>query len=172
MRMYSIEERQRGRKRKTDGNYASKYYDPDKAHEYYMKHRKLKGDSSSSSDDDSSSSSTKKSSTKKSSTKKSTEEKDLLAKAKDAIDNNIADLKGTVADWVDKQNELIDNETDSKKKKAIRNRIKAVKREMNKQIRAAKKLYRQWKSAYTNGTIKEFAASQAAKEESKDDEQK
>lgn len=31
----------RGRKRKT-GPYASKYYDPDKAHEYYMKHRKLK----------------------------------------------------------------------------------------------------------------------------------
>ena len=36
-----LEERQRGRKRKTDGSYASPYYDPDKAHEYYMKHRKL-----------------------------------------------------------------------------------------------------------------------------------
>lgn len=39
-----IEERQRGRKRKTDGNYASQYYDPDKAHEYYLKHRRLKLD--------------------------------------------------------------------------------------------------------------------------------
>lgn len=38
-------------------HYASEYYDPQKAHEYYMEHRKLKGRSGSGSDSSSSSSS-------------------------------------------------------------------------------------------------------------------
>lgn len=38
-------------------HYASEYYDPVKAHEYYMEHRKLKGRESSGSNDNSSSSS-------------------------------------------------------------------------------------------------------------------
>lgn len=157
-----IEERQRGRKRKTSGSYASKYYDPDKAHEYYMKHRKLAAIKNGSS----SSSSKKKSSSKKSSSKKSsstnTKAKTILNQAKEAIDNNIATLRDTVADWEDTQQELIDNAKTSEEKAAIRKRIRAVKREMNKQIRAARALYRQYKSAYSAGNIEKFAADQAA----------
>lgn len=169
-----LEERQRGRKRKTDGNYASKYYDPDKAHEYYMKHRKLQAIKNGTNKKK------KKSSGKKSSSRKTTKktgysekEKQILQNAKNAVDSNIADLKDTVADWVDKQEEQIDNLDTTgkskeekakieKQKKALRNRIKAVKREMNKQIRQARKIYRQYKTAYTQHNIEKFAADQAA----------
>lgn len=176
-----LEERQRGRKRKTDGNYASKYYDPDKAHEYYMKHRKLQAikngtnKKKSSGKKSSSRKTTKKSSSRKTTKKTgySEKEKQILQNAKNAVDSNIADLKDTVADWVDKQEEQIDNLDTTgkskeekakieKQKKALRNRIKAVKREMNKQIRQARKIYRQYKTAYTQHNIEKFAADQAA----------
>lgn len=172
-----LEERQRGRKRKTDGNYASKYYDPDKAHEYYMKHRKLQAIKNGT---NKKKKTKKKSSGRKSSSRKTTKktgysekEKQILQNAKNAVDSNIADLKDTVADWVDKQEEQIDNLDTTgkskeekakieKQKKALRNRIKAVKREMNKQIRQARKIYRQYKTAYTEHNIEKFAADQAA----------
>lgn len=178
---HDMEERQRGRKRKTDGNYASKYYDPDKAHEYYMKHRKLKGTSGSSSTSTKSSTKKKKSSTKKSSTKKySDTEKQILADAKQNTEENIANLKDIVADWVDKQNEELDKLSTTglskeekakvqKQKEAIRNRIKAMKREMNKQIRQARAIYRKYKAAYTQHNIEKFAAEQAASAKKGDD---
>lgn len=166
-----LEERQRGRKRKTDGNYASKYYDPDKAHEYYEKHKKLQALMHPSKDKKKKKSSKKKGSTKKktsgkksSSSKKnsySAQEKQILQQAKQNTDDNIANLKDIVADWEDKQQELIDNAKTPEEKKAIRNRIRAVKREMNKQIREARKIYRDYKSAYNNHNIQKFAAQRA-----------
>ena len=145
---------ERGRKRKTSGSYASKYYDPDKAHEYYMAHRQLKGRKSPGSK-------------KKSTSKNSEEEKQILPKAKDNTENNIAQLRDTVADWIDKMEEKIDNATSSEEKKKLRKQIKAVRRAMNAQIRKARAIYRQFKKAYKNHTLDKLAAQQ--KEEKKDD---
>lgn len=161
-----LEERQRGRKRKTDGNYASKYYDPDKAHEYYMKHRKLQelmsGKKTKKKKSSKKKSSSKKSSKKKSSTNSySAREKQILQQAKQNTDDNIANLKDIVADWTDKQEEMIDNAKSDDEKKKIRNRIRAVKREMNKQIRQARAIYRKYKAAYQQHNIEKFAAEQA-----------
>lgn len=145
---------ERGRKRKTSGSYASKYYDPDKAHAYYMAHRKLKGRKSSGGK-------------KRSSSKHSEEEKQILQKAKDNTENNIAELRDTVADWIDKMEEKIDNATSSEEKKKLRKQIKAVRRAMNAQIRKARAIYRQFKEAYKNHTLDKLAAQQ--KEEKKND---
>ena len=179
-----IEERQRGRRRNESGNYASPYYDPDKAHEYYMKHRKLQSLLHGGSDTKKTKTGKKKSSGKKSGGKKSSKgtakktgysekEKQILQEAKDKTENTIADLRDTVANWVDKQEEQLDKLDTAgktkkekarieKKKRAIRNRIKAVKREMNQKIRDARKLYREYKTAYTQHNIEKFAASQTA----------
>lgn len=89
------------------------------------------------------------------------------------MDGNIANLRDTVSDWQDKIEEQIDKLDTTgkskaekakieKQKKQLRDRIKAVKREMNKQIRAARAVYRKYKDAYQNHTIEKFAADQAA----------
>lgn len=135
-----LEERQRGRKRKTDGKYASKYYDPDKAHEYYMKHRKIKGSSGSSG------------------SKHTDQEKAILKKAKENTDSNIAKLRETVNSWVEKQQELISNAKTAEEKKKIRARIRAVKKEMNSQIKKAREIYKKFKTAYQNHTLSKMGA--------------
>ena len=107
-----IEDRQRGRKRSETGIYASKYYDPDKAHEYYMKHRKLKALASGGKKTKKATKSRKRSGRKSKKTRSSgysQQEKDLLQGAKQNIEDNIANLKDLVADWQDKQEEAIDN---------------------------------------------------------------
>lgn len=166
------------RNRKTDGVYASPYYDPDKAHEYYMKHRKLKGrhkkattaykvKTHKAGQSSSSKSSSKKSSSKKSSSsskKYSDKEKALLKQAKTNTDTNIQTLKDTVNAWVEKQQALIEKSKSSAEKKAIRKRIAAIKKEMNKQIKAARAIYKKYKEAYTNHNIEKFAVEQAKKE--------
>ncbi len=148
----------RGRKRK-EGGYASKYYDPDKAHEYYMRHRKLKGRKRGRK-------SGKKSASKKS--KYSQAEKNLLQLAKKNTEENISKLKEIVSEWQAKQEELISKSKDSKEKEAIRKKIKAVKAEMNKQIRQAREIYKKYKAAYQSHTIEKFAESQKPEKEKKD----
>ena len=148
----------RGRKRK-GGGYASKYYDPDKAHEYYMKHRKLKGRKKGRK-------SGKKSAPKR--PKYSQNEKNLLQLAKKNTEENISKLKEIVANWQAKQEELISKSKDSKEKEAIRKKIKAVKAEMNKQIRQAREIYKKYKEAYQRHTIEKFAESQKPKKEGND----
>lgn len=161
------------RNRKTDGVYASPYYDPDKAHEYYMKHRKLKGRHKKATTaykvktHKAGQSSSSKSSSKKSSSstrKYSDKEKALLKQAKTNTDTNIQALKDTVNAWVEKQQALIEKSKSSAEKKAIRKRIAAIKKEMNKQIKAARTIYKKYKEAYTNHNIEKFAIEQAKKE--------
>jgi len=137
---------ERGRKRKTDGVYASKYYDPDKAHAYYMAHRVLKGR-------------TKKAKTTKKTSKNkySDTEKAILQKAKDNTDENIQNLRDTVADWIDMQEEKIDAGVSKEEKAKIRKQIRAVRRAMNQQIRKARKIYRDFKAAYKAHKITTFS---------------
>lgn len=145
--MLPLDEEERGRKRKTSGAYASKYYDPDKAHAYYMAHRVLKGR-------------TKKATTTKKKTSKNKygdEEKAILQKAKDNTDENIQNLRDTVADWIDKQEEKIDAGVSKEEKAKIRKQIRAVRRAMNQQIRKARKIYRDFKAAYKAHKVTTFS---------------
>ena len=148
-----IEERYRTRKK--SGTYASKYYDPDKTHEYYMKHRKLKGR-------------TKKGTTKAGSSKQSAAEKQIVKDAKEKTDENIKKLRETVSEWIDKQKErLKDPNLKAEEKKRIRDNIRAVRKEMQVQIKKAREIYAKFKEAAKNHTLSKLDKELKEEEEKK-----
>lgn len=130
--------------------YASKYYDPVKAHEYYIKHRQLKGTTRSTAG----MTDEQKSALKYIKENLQAEKKQAIADAKATLDSQIKTLRETVSTWAKKMQEKRSAElkkAKTKEEKAkIREKYKTeiakVKSDMKQQISDARTKQKEWKA--------------------------
>jgi hypothetical protein len=137
------------RTRKKSGGYSSKYYDPDKAHAYYMANRKLKGRTS-----------TKGMSQKQKEALKyikeqlKEEKKKVIADTKKVLDGQIKTLRQTIKDEIARMREAKNAALKGTKDKAEKQRIrdeynaksKALREQMKGQISKARSAYKDFKT--------------------------
>lgn len=137
------------RTRSKTGNYASKYYDPDKAHEYYLAHKQSTGRTSTKGMSD-----TQKEALTYIKQQLKEEKSSVLSSTKETLDGQIKTLRQTVSDYITKMREKKSAALKATKDKAEKQRIrdeyntktKALRASMKEQISTARSAYKEFKT--------------------------
>lgn len=137
------------RTRSKTGNYASKYYDPDKAHEYYMAHRQLTGRTSTKG-----MTTTQKEALSYIKQQLKEEKTSVLSSTKETLDGQIKALRQTIKDYIAKLREKKSAALKATKNSAEKQRIrdeynaqtKAYRASMKEQISTARAAYKEFKT--------------------------
>lgn len=145
-----------GRPRNVPGDYSNPYYDPDKAHEYYMKHRRLQELMNPTKKKKGKKGRKKKAKIKRVRTKKapkySAAEKAALKRVRRSTEDSISRTRSTMQEFINRQQDLLDSASKADKAK-IRTTIRHARQAMKAQIQKARDIYKRYRRAYEDHAI-------------------
>lgn len=145
-----------GRPRNVPGDYSNPYYDPDKAHEYYMKHRRLQELMNPTKKKKGKKGRKKKAKINRVRTKKapkySAAEKAALKRVRRSTEDSISRTRSTMQEFINRQQDLLDSASKADKVK-IRTTIRHARQVMKAQIQKARDIYKRYRRAYEDHVI-------------------